>query len=75
MQALSKNQLLDILFEGYKNHKHLRCGQSMYNKLHELNSNIAHDINGTDADPFYNDDNIENFINKLLKIRYEDKSK
>ena len=75
MLTISKDQMFDILFEGYKKHKHLRCGQAMYNKLHELNSDIAHEINGTEDDPFYNDDNIENFINKLLTMSYEHKSK
>lgn len=43
----------------------LRVGQSYMNALHKIKPELYKQINGTDADCFYSDDKIINFINYI----------
>lgn len=40
----------------------MRKGQAYYNYLHDVNPALANEINGTDADPFYNDGLVPYFL-------------
>lgn len=42
-----------------------RYGQAYFNALHTLAPEIANEIRGTEADPFYLNENIEAFFNYL----------
>ena len=44
-----------------------RAGQAYMNALHTVNNNLYKEITDTDADCFYNDDLIINFIHRLNK--------
>jgi hypothetical protein len=35
----------------------------LYNALYDLNVDLAMEVNGTNADPFNDDSNVENFWN------------
>ena len=48
-------------FEYLKENDDLRRGQALFLALESLDSEIADIIRGTDADPFYNDNNIRKF--------------
>lgn len=48
-------------------HKVERMGQAYFNQLHEDMPEIANQIRGTEVDPFYDDVQIGNFLNALLK--------
>jgi hypothetical protein len=39
-----------------------RMGQAMFNALHELYPDSARQLVGSDADPFYDNDNIARFL-------------
>ena len=43
----------------------LQAGQTMYNALYHIKPEATLTIGGTNADPFYNDDNIGRFINTI----------
>jgi hypothetical protein len=44
-----------------------RAGQAYMNALHTVNNNLYKEITDTDADCFYNDELIINFIRRLNK--------
>lgn len=48
-------------------HADLRVGQSYMNALHDVRPDLYEEILNTDNDPFYIDDNIQNFINKIRR--------
>ena len=56
------------LLEVYKNRYMsfgLREGQSYMNSLYDINPSLYEEVSGTDADCFYVDDNIPQFLNFL----------
>lgn len=42
-----------------------RYGQTCFNVLYELDSDLANSIRGTELDPFYNDDIVPEFLARL----------
>lgn len=44
----------------------LRKGQSIFNLMYDLYPQIANKYRATNLDPFYNDENINHFIEKCL---------
>lgn len=67
MSKLSSSEWADLnlkTIEFYKS-KHIRLGQSYMNALWKVSEDLYNVITGTDNDPFYNDDNLTNFINFL----------
>lgn len=49
-------------------HGDLRLGQYLFNSLYELNTMIANKIRGSIVDPFYNDDLIPAFLEKVDEL-------
>lgn len=47
--------------------KELRIGQSVFNYLHEVKTNIARELAGSDIDCFSNDRNIPKVLNYAKK--------
>ena len=45
-----------------RDHEDWRIGQTMFNVLYEMFPVLANTIRGTSKDPFYNDDNVEEFL-------------
>ena len=43
-----------------------RKGQTVFNVMMEIYPDKANSLRGSDIDPFYNDDNIDKFIEKCL---------
>ena len=46
-----------------------RKGQKAFNDLHQTNPDIANEIRGTLADPFYNDSRLPIFQDKVKEIK------
>ena len=42
-----------------------RKGQAYFNYLYQLHPDVANEIRETEYDPFYNDSQIEKFLNKI----------
>ena len=63
---LSKQQI-DILKAKVENedHTHIRKGQMYFNELYKINPQLADSIRSSSFDPFYDDDKIERFLNKI----------
>lgn len=49
-------------------HGELRLGQHMFNELYLLNTAIANQIRGSIVDPFYNDDKIPAFLERVDEL-------
>ena len=45
-----------------KDFPQLRLGQAMYNILNSYHPNLAVSVRGTELDPFYRDDRVEDFL-------------
>ena len=65
MRIFCKN-LLKTCYEKEKKYQQ-RAGQAYMNALRTVNNNLYKKITDTDADCFYNDDLIINFIRRLNK--------
>ena len=63
---LAKDELikLELLSEEFVING-LRVGQSYMNALYKINPSLYDEITGTDIDPFYNDYNLEGFLDFL----------
>jgi hypothetical protein len=64
MEKLTQEQfdlLIDKVIE-FRKHPALRLGQAMYNALYFIDPDTATELNGTDADPFYSDEKIPQFL-------------
>jgi hypothetical protein len=48
-------------------HPELREGQSLMNALGEINFSLYKEITGTENDPFYQDERIPAFFEKILQ--------
>jgi len=67
-EKISVNEFNEILKKSMSDGSALRVGQSLYSDLHEKYPDIIKRITNTDADPFYNDENIY----ELMKTICED---
>jgi hypothetical protein len=66
---MDKWQMVDNLAQYIlMNQSDLRCGQAVFNALHILDPETANMIRGTWDDCFYNDNKIEKFKNRVIKI-------
>lgn len=68
---LSDNQLdefLRIVNEKTQLNPTWRKGQTLFNVLSKLHPKLAECIRGTNNDPFYNDENIDNFYKYIINI-------
>lgn len=69
MKALSTNewiQLMKVSIDMVEmSNRQLRMGQAHMNALHQIRPELYEDITGTDADCFYNDEKIHNFMKFL----------
>lgn len=74
---LSRDDVIEILKVGYLSPSatQLRTGQALYNHLHAVAPDIAHEINATECDPFYDNAKIGKFIEMLEKKVEEGKRK
>ena len=59
-------------------YRHQRRGQNWFNTLRNLHPNLAREIVGTEADPFYDDNKVELFLDwvhqSLDQLDYENTS-
>jgi len=65
MRKLTKDEINDVLKlsnEMQKKHKDYRKGQAFFNSLHRLYPDVANKIRGTDKDPFYIDEKVNECI-------------
>jgi len=44
----------------------MRKGQFLFNKLYEIDPVLANEIRGSDTDPFYDDNKIMSFKDKVI---------
>jgi len=51
----------------------IRIGQQAFNDLYESEPEIADQIRGTDADPFYLDENLGKFYTRVAQIKRQRK--
>lgn len=51
-----------------RNEQDLRLGQYLFNLLCECNPDVANQIRGSILDPFYNDDVIPDFLEKVDEL-------
>lgn len=58
------NRLVD---EINNNPTYLRTGQYAFNQLHNMDAKLAGEITGTEFDPYYDDDKIIIFLDKVLE--------
>ena len=49
----------------------LRTGQVAFNSLYAADPDLANQIRGTDADPFYDDSRLELFRETIARLRAE----
>jgi hypothetical protein len=49
----------------FVNSGHLRFGQTCFNVLYELDPDLADSIRATDLDPFYDDNKVPAFLERL----------
>lgn len=59
-------QLFLHTYNEKKQDGHQRDGQALMNALYSVNPDLYQEITGTDADPFYDDNKIEKFWNKVF---------
>ena len=59
----------DIYIQSITNYKPLRKGQNLFNKFAEKlqDEKWFKNIIGTNKDPFYTDENIQRFLNEIIK--------
>lgn len=67
LTTVEYNDYLTAVYVTFDIHGNLRLGQHMFHLLYELHPKIADNIRGTNNDPFYNNNNIENFLKKLIQ--------
>lgn len=60
--------LREVTQAQYDKPPHIRRGQAMYNRLTEIAPDVALEINGTELDPFYQDDRIDDFLDAIVFI-------
>lgn len=63
--AVTYTQFIQEVYKTKGNRNEWRLGQTMYNVLHDINPKLADFVQGTSADPFYNDGNIAAFLTIL----------
>ena len=66
---ITNEQFLRVVSDAhqlYSRHPELRIGQALFNSLFDKHPEIAREIVETEADPFYVDGRIKNFVNYLL---------
>lgn len=68
MKNISMEKFNSLLRKAMNDGSALRVGQSFFSELHHEYPEIANEIIGTDADPFYEDENIYNLM-KLIVTR------
>jgi hypothetical protein len=64
MKKLTQEQfdlLIDKVIE-FRKHPGLRLGQAMFNVFYFIDPDTATELTGTDADPFYSDEKIPQFL-------------
>ena len=71
-KRLSSEQFTDLVISSHELFESQKCenrrlGQILYAELSLINSDLANEINGTETDPFYNNDNIPEFYERILK--------
>lgn len=69
MQKLSKNDVEDAVKfanEFQAKRKHLRFGQALFYALHRFYPDVSETIRGTDLDPFYDDNKVQECIEFIL---------
>ena len=58
-------EFFDLFYKVFEDNPQLRLGQAYYNVLFDIDPELAREINGTECDPFYRDDLIPAFLEKL----------
>lgn len=51
-----------------KENPEIRYGQALYNALFDINKELARKIVGTDCDPFYLNNKIPKFFQRILEL-------
>ena len=51
----------------------LRYGQAIYNVAYHIDNTVS-DLAGSDYDPFYDNDNIEKFLEKICGVNNDNNS-
>lgn len=59
--AIFSGKVSEALIEN----KRWRAGQAMFNVLHQLHPELANSIRGTENDPFYRNDKINDFLKAI----------
>ena len=71
-KRLSQEQFTDLVISSHELFESQKCenrrlGQILFTELNIINSELATELNNTEADPFYNNDNIPEFYEQILK--------
>lgn len=70
---MTREQIMEQLRRAISNPgQGIRRGQAAFNKLHDMRPNLAYTINGTEYDPFYDDEKIPAFVAWVEKRLYEE---
>jgi hypothetical protein len=59
---MSMDRFCAMIDRAYEKNTNWRQGQAAYNCLHQVNSGLAHEINNTEVDPFYDDSKLNSFF-------------
>lgn len=71
VKEMDKSRWISVIMDEVtlvmKTNEHLRYGQTVFNVLYSKYSDIVNEYRGSGIDPFYNDGNVDKFVNTIYE--------
>lgn len=68
---MNMTTFIDRFLDNQNQHPWWRYGQALFNTLHGCNPELAEQIRGTEADPFYADNPSDERVSEFWKVMYD----